>query len=70
MKKFGKRGLFNKAFKIISSKIVQAENGSNQIYTKIGGVKITIRFNFLDGSIRSINIIKGWIPRIIGKLLR
>lgn len=70
VKKFGKRGLFNKAFKIISSKIVQAENGSNQIYTKIGGVKITIRFNFLDGSIRSINIIKGWIPRIIGKLLR
>lgn len=68
--KLGSRGVFNKAFQIVSSKIAQAQNGSNQIYTTINGVKVTIRFWFQDGTFGSFNIIKGHISRIIGKLLK
>ena len=68
--RFGKRGVFDKAFSIVSSKITQAQNGSNQIHTTISGVKVTIRFYFKDGSFGSFNIIKGWASRIIGKLLK
>lgn len=66
----GKRGVFNKAFQIVSSKISQAQNGSNQIYAVINGIKVTIRFWFKDGQFGSFNIIGGWIERIIGKLLK
>ena len=66
----GKRRAFNKAFQIVSSKISQAQNVSNQIYAVINGIKVTIRFWFKGGQFGSFNIIGGWIERIIGKLLK
>jgi hypothetical protein len=64
------RDIFNKAFNIVSSKIAQAENGSNQIHTTINGFKVTIRFYFKDGKFGSFDVFLGWASRIIGKLLK
>ncbi|MFR1517684.1 MAG: RHS repeat-associated core domain-containing protein [Clostridia bacterium] len=64
------RDIFNKIFNIISSKIGQAQNGSNQIYATIKGIKVTIRFYFQDGQFRSINAFIGWAKDVIGKLLK
>ena len=65
-----KREIFNKIFNIMSSKIRSAANGSNQIHTKINGIKVTIKFNFVDGKIRSIDAFLGWASRVVGKLLK
>ena len=64
------RDIFNKAFNIVSSKITQAANGSNQIHTYIKGYKVTIRFYFKDGKFGSFNIFMGWAKKIVGKLLK
>ena len=64
------RDIFNKIFNIISSKIGQAQNGSNQIYTTIKGIEVTIRFYFRDGQFRSINAFVGRAKDVIGKLLK
>lgn len=64
------RQIFDRIFKVIQSCISQAQNGSNQIYTYINGYKVTIRFFFKDGSIKSIDAMMGWASRIIGKLMK
>ena len=64
------RNIFNKAFSIVSSKITQAANGSNQINTTINGYKVTIRFYFQNGNFGSFDVFMGWSSRVIGKLLK
>ena len=65
-----KRQIFDKIFSVIQQYISKAQNGSNQIYTKINGYKVTIRFNYVDGHFRSINAFIGWASRVIGILLK
>lgn len=65
-----KRDIFDKVFKIMSSKLSQAVNGSNQIYTTINGVKTTIRFFIENGKVINLNAMTDWASRIIGKLLK
>ena len=54
----------------MSSKIAQARNGSNEIRAVIKGYKVTIRFYFKDGTIRSVDAFIGWGSRVLGKLLK
>ncbi|MFR1517687.1 MAG: polymorphic toxin type 35 domain-containing protein [Clostridia bacterium] len=64
------RDIFNKIFNVLSSKIQYVVNGSNQTHTTIKGIKVTIRFYFMDGQIKSLDAFIGWAGRIIGKLLK
>ena len=65
-----RRDIFNKIFRVMSSKIAQARNGSNEIRAVIKGYKVTIRFYFKDGTIRSVDAFIGWGSRVLGKLLK
>jgi len=65
-----KRDIFDKAFSIMNSKIHQIALGSNQIYTKINGHDVTIRFYIMNGKFKSFNIFMGHTVKVIGKLLR
>ena len=64
------RSIFNKVFRIMSSKIVKAQNGSNEIHTIIRGIKVTIRFYFKDGKVLSLDAFVGWAKSVVGKLLK
>ncbi len=64
------RQIFDRIFKIIQSCMSKAQNGSNQIHTIINGYRVTIRFYFKDGTIKSIDAFMGWASRVIGKLIR
>ena len=54
----------------MSSKIVKAQNGSNEIHTIIRGIKVTIRFYFKDGKVLSLDAFVGWAKSVVGKLLK
>ena len=64
------RNIFNKIFDIVSSKIMYAQDGPNQIHTMINGFRVTIRFYFHDGQVKSIDAFIGWANRIIGNLIK
>ena len=64
------RSIFNKVFRIMSSKIVKAQNGSNEIHTIIRGIKVTIRFYFKDGKVLSLDAFVAWAKSVVGKLLK
>lgn len=62
--------IFDKIFKAVTSNIKYAENGSNQIHTYINGYKVTIRFYFKDGQLKSLDAFMGWASRVIGNLIK
>ena len=64
------REFFDQAMNKIQALIGQAQAGSNQIYTSINGINVTIRFYYNNGALSSIDIFTGWATRIIGKLLK
>ena len=63
------REIFDKILNVISPNMAQAVNGSNQIYTTINGIKVTIRFFIKDGTIISLDAFVGWTPRLLGNLI-
>lgn len=63
------REIFDRILNVISPNMAQAVNGSNQIYTTINVIKVTIRFFIEDGTIISLDAFVGWTPRLLGNLI-
>ena len=65
-----RKAVFNQIFRIVQTYLPKAVNGSNQIYTRINGYKVTIRFYINNGELKGINYFIGWAKDVVGKLLK
>ena len=63
------RDIFDKLFRVVSMNIQKAVTGDNEIRTIFYGLHVTIKFNFVDGVIRSMDAFIGWSERYLGHLI-